>query len=140
MLFFMTGGCYPALIGVISWIANNLAPSWKRAVGMALLLTFGNLGGVIGMSRILCNKVMTANRLQGSNIFLARQAPKYALGYGMSLALVITAIVACLVMRSVLLHINKKRDQMPEEEVRAKYTEEQLLEMGDESPLFRYVI
>lgn len=49
MLFFITGGSYPATIGIISWVANNLAPSWKRAVGMALLMTLGNLGGAIGM-------------------------------------------------------------------------------------------
>lgn len=53
MLFFITGGLYPAIIGVISWIANNLAPSWKRAVGMAFLMTFGNLGGAIGLSSCL---------------------------------------------------------------------------------------
>lgn len=50
MLFTIPGGLYPAVIGVISWIGNNLAPSWKRAVGIALLMTFGNLGGAIGMS------------------------------------------------------------------------------------------
>lgn len=48
MLFCITGGLYPAIIGVISWTANNLAPSWKRAMGMALLMTFGNLGGLVG--------------------------------------------------------------------------------------------
>ncbi|RSM15073.1 hypothetical protein CDV31_005153 [Fusarium ambrosium] len=60
MLFCITGGLYPAIIGIISWTANNLAPSWKRAVGMAFLMTFGNLGGAVG-----------------SNIFLAREAPHY---------------------------------------------------------------
>ncbi|KAH6974573.1 putative MFS nicotinic acid transporter Tna1 [Ilyonectria sp. MPI-CAGE-AT-0026] len=123
MLFFITAGLYPAIIGVISWTANNLAPSWKRAVGMAFLMTFGNLGGVVG-----------------SNIFLARQAPDYWLGYGFSLALVVVAIIATLTMRVLLLRINAKRDAMDESEVYATYTESQLLEMGDKSPLFRYVV
>lgn len=66
-LFFIPAGLYPALICLLSWIGNNLAPSWKRAVGMALLISVGNLGGAIG-----------------SNIFLSSQAPTYPLGYGLS--------------------------------------------------------
>jgi hypothetical protein len=34
--------------------------------------------------------------------------------------------------------INKQRDAMDEDEVRAKCTEEQLARMGDKSPFFRY--
>ncbi|CAM1510789.1 Fc.00g083020.m01.CDS01 [Cosmosporella sp. VM-42] len=90
---------------------------------MAFLMTFGNLGGAIG-----------------SNIFLARQVPHYWLGYGFSLGLVIAAIIATLLMRALLLRINQQRDAMSESEVREKYTDEQLMEMGDRSPLFRYVV
>lgn len=68
-LFFIPAGLYPALISLLSWIGNNLAPSWKRAVGMALLISIGNLGGAIG-----------------SNIFLSEQAPTYPLGYGLSVS------------------------------------------------------
>ncbi|RSM12603.1 hypothetical protein CEP52_002325 [Fusarium oligoseptatum] len=123
MLFCITGGLYPAIIGIISWTANNLAPSWKRAVGMAFLMTFGNLGGAVG-----------------SNIFLAREAPHYWLGYGFSLGLVVAAILATLVMRGVLLHISKKRDEKQEHEERAEYTDKQLLDMGDRNPLVRYAV
>lgn len=38
----------------------------------------------------------------------------------------------------ILKRINAKRDTMDENEIRAKYTEEELAEMGDDSPLFRY--
>lgn len=47
-------------------MGNNLAPSWKRAVGMAFVNSGGNLGGLVG-----------------SNIFLESQAPTYPLGYGL---------------------------------------------------------
>lgn len=43
-------------------------------------------------------------------------------------------------MRALLLRINAKRDAMDESEVYATYSEGQLLEMGDKSPLFRYVV
>lgn len=46
-------------------MGNNLAPSWKRAVGMAFVNSGGNLGGLVG-----------------SNIFLDSEAPHYPLGYG----------------------------------------------------------
>lgn len=122
-LFFIPAGIYPPLIGCLSWVGNNLAPSWKRAVGMALLISLGNLGGAIG-----------------SNIFLQRQAPDYWLGYGMGLFHVTAAIVATMVLKWVYQRQNRQRDAVTEDEVRAKYTDEELLIMGDKSPLYRYVV
>lgn len=122
-LFCIPAGVYPPLICCLSWIGNNLAPSWKRAVGMALLISMGNLGGAIG-----------------SNVYLAKQAPHYWLGYGMGAGMVFAAIVATMVLKVAFQRINKQRDQVDEAEIRAKYTEQELLELGDKSPLFRYVV
>ena len=122
-LFCIPAGVYPPLICCLSWIGANLAPSWKRAIGMALLISVGNLGGAIG-----------------SNIFLSNQAPDYWLGYGMGCGMVSAAIVCTMILKTVLERINKQRDAMDEGEIRAKYTEAQLIEMGDKSPLFRYVV
>lgn len=137
-LFFITAGLYPSIIGTISWVGNNLAPSFKRAVGMAVLMTVGNLGGAVG-----------------SNIFIENQAPHYWLGYGFSMGIIVAAILSTLCLKMVTQRINRKRDQVPEEQVRAQYSEgkynsginstmltmliEELLAMGDKSPLFRYV-
>ncbi len=109
-LFGIPAGVYPPLIGVLSWVGNNLAPSWKRAVGMALLISIGNMGGAIG-----------------SNIFLVAEKPRYWLGYGMGLSLTFAAVVSTFILRFAYGHANKKRDQMSEEEIRAKYTEEEML-------------
>ncbi|KAJ9638747.1 hypothetical protein H2204_004223, partial [Knufia peltigerae] len=76
----------------------------------------------------------------GSNIFLAKQAPHYWLGYGLALGMIAAAIISTFILRIAYGVLNKKRDQMNEEEIRAKYTEEELLDMGDKSPLYRYVI
>ncbi|GAB7364660.1 hypothetical protein MBLNU230_g5462t1 [Neophaeotheca triangularis] len=122
-LFAIPAGVYPPLIGILSWVGNNLAPSWKRAVGMALLISIGNLGGAIG-----------------SNIFLAEQAPQYWLGYGLALGMLVAAICATLVLRWSYGHTNKKRDRLDEHQIRAEFSEEQLLAMGDKSPLYRYVV
>ncbi|KAL2427972.1 putative transporter [Exophiala dermatitidis] len=122
-LFTIPAGVYPPLIGCLSWVGNNLAPTWKRAIGMALLISIGNLGGAIG-----------------SNIFIAKQAPHYWLGYGIATGIVTAAIASTFVLRVAYSMLNKKRDLMNEEEIRAKYSEDELLDLGDKSPLYRYVI
>jgi hypothetical protein len=73
-LFPVAAGLYCPFIQIVTWIgksvtcarnplltlrtANNLAPSSKRAVGMAWLIAIGNFGGIAG-----------------SNIYIASQAP-----------------------------------------------------------------
>jgi MFS family permease len=121
-LFFITGGLYPSLIGCVSWVGNNLAPSYKRAIGMALLMTVGGLGGAVG-----------------SNIFLQEQAPNYWVGYGVCAFIVAASIVSAIVLQWATKRINRKRDLISEAEVRARYTEDELRDLGDQSPLFRYV-
>ena len=59
----------------------------------------------------------------GSNIFLAQEEPHYWLGYGLALGMVLAAIVSTFVLRIAYGRLNKQRDQMSEEEIRAKYTE-----------------
>ncbi|KAF2271751.1 MFS general substrate transporter [Westerdykella ornata] len=126
-LFPVAGGLYCPFISLVSWIANSLAPSSKRAVGMALLISVGNMGGIMG-----------------SNIYLAREKPKYRTGFGVSLAMCIAAIVMTFVLRWAYSRENAKRDQLlaehTEEEIRAQYTEEQMLELGDRSPFWRYTL
>ncbi|KAM0277374.1 hypothetical protein ACHAO9_012576 [Fusarium lateritium] len=104
-LFFITAGLYPSIIGCISWIGNNLAPSFKRAIGMALLISIGNLGGAVG-----------------SNIYLQAQAPHYWLGYGFALGIMSLAVISTIALHFATQRINKRRAMMSEDEVRAKYT------------------
>ncbi|WPH04635.1 retrograde regulation protein 2 [Acrodontium crateriforme] len=122
-LFTVPAGVYPPLIGCLSWIGNNLAPSWKRAIGMALLISIGNLGGAIG-----------------SNIYIAKQEPRYWLGYGYSLGTLCAAILSTLILKTAYQKENKKRDAISEDESRNKFTEDEMLLMGDKSPLYRYVV
>ena len=105
-LFPVTMGCYPGVITLVSWIANNLAPSSKRACGMALSLMMANLGGAVG-----------------SNIFLASEVPRYWTGYGLSAGFLVVAIGCTVLLRSVLMRENQRRDRLTEGDVRAKYTE-----------------
>lgn len=110
---------------------------------MSIML--GNMGGLVG-----------------SNIYLEREAPSYWSGYGVSAACLATAIVCTFVLRYVWARANAVRDNMSEVEIRSRYTDrkskypeankitseiqslimtvEELLDMGDRSPLYRYVL
>ncbi|KAF2093482.1 MFS general substrate transporter [Rhizodiscina lignyota] len=126
-LFALCGGMYAGYPPMLTWIANNLAPSSKRAVGMALVISIGNMGGIMG-----------------SNIYLAREAPKYKTGFGVSLVMLGLGIIAALILRVAYGRENKKRDallaEIGEEGVHSRFTDQELLDMGDKSPFFRYCI
>ncbi|OAQ89908.1 major facilitator superfamily transporter [Purpureocillium lilacinum] len=121
-------GFFPAFPGVISWLANNLAGPYKRAIGMSLQISLGNTGGLIG-----------------SNIYLAREKPHYRLGYGISIGFIACAIIATAVMWFTLTTINRKRERYVEdnggvEGIVEKHGDVTLTEMGDRSPLFHYTL
>ena len=77
----------------------------------------------------------------GSNIFLSDEAPIYNTGFGICLAmLVLFGMVWPAMYRVILKRANDRRDAMSKEEIMSTYTEEQLADMGDLSPLFRYAL
>ena len=124
-LFLVAAGLYCPFTAVVTLVANNIAPSSKRSVGMALLISVGNLGGICG-----------------SNIYFAAEAPKYPTGFGVSLAICALGIIAAWILRKAYQKENKKRDDFLESEgedaIRAKYSEQELLDLGDLSPFYRY--
>lgn len=113
-------GLYPIPPGVSAWTVNNLGAR-KRALGVAYMVMIGSAGGLIG-----------------SFIFLDREKPKYPTGFGTSLALAGAGAVSCLVLEITYWRINKEREKISEEEIRDKYSLEELEELDDRSPLFRY--
>jgi hypothetical protein len=126
-LFFVAAGFYSPFICIVCLIANNLAPSSKRAVGIALLISLGNAGGICG-----------------SNIFIAAQAPRYSAGYGTCLGTCVCAIIMAYILRVAFKRENEKRDRFMEgktnTEVRAMFGEQELLDLGDKGPFFRYTL
>jgi hypothetical protein len=86
------------------------------------MIAFSQLGGIVG-----------------SNIYISNQSPRYPVGFGISITMLgLFGIVWPACYYIILKRINAKRAAIPVEEIREKYTDEQLAEMGDESPLFRY--
>ncbi|KAL8399501.1 hypothetical protein RB594_000038 [Gaeumannomyces avenae] len=116
-------GMYPIFPGVNAWNVANQAGPAKRAVSIGLLVCTGNIGGVVG-----------------SYIYKDDEAPRYVTGFGTSLAFVASGIVAVVLLEFLLWRSNKRNAALTEDEVRSKYTEEELELMGDRSPLFKYAL
>lgn len=113
-------GLYPIPSGVRAWTVNNLGAR-NGAMGVAFMVMIGSVGGVIG-----------------SFICLDREKPKYPTGFGTSMALACAGVVSCAVLELTYWRINKDREKMTEDEVRAKYSLEELEDLEDRSPLYRY--
>ncbi|KAG8156872.1 hypothetical protein KVR01_013285 [Diaporthe batatas] len=112
---------YPIVPGGNTWTLNNLAGQEKRAMGIAFMITLGNLGGIVG-----------------SFIFRDDEKPRYPTGWGACLGFVAAGVVSASLLELCYLTINKRRARKSEDEVRAEYTDEKLEKMGNNSPLFRY--
>ncbi|KAL4922530.1 major facilitator superfamily domain-containing protein [Aspergillus aurantiobrunneus] len=118
-----TIGIYPIHPATTSWTANNLTPSSRRAVGLAFNICIGNIGGIIG-----------------SYMYLDEENPYYYTGFGLSLALGGSALLVALGLELSFVIANRKKNRLSEAEVRQAYTDDELLAMGDKSPLFRYTL
>ncbi|KAB8279147.1 major facilitator superfamily domain-containing protein [Aspergillus minisclerotigenes] len=116
-------GMYPILPGVNAWNVSNLPNPTKRAIGIGYLVCMGNAGGIIG-----------------SFIYQEKEAPRYPTGYGNSFAFASAGLVACLVLEFCLFRLNKQKAQLSDAEIRDRYTDEELNEMGEKSPLFKYTL
>lgn len=123
MLFPLCAGIYPAMTTIICLVMNNVAPSSKRAIGIAIYFGFGNASGMVG-----------------SNIFVTNEAPQYRLGYSVCLGHTVGLLICGTILRIAYGRANKQRDAMTEEEIHSKYTDQELTELGDHSPYFRYTM
>jgi hypothetical protein len=91
---------------------------YKRSIATALQIGLGNLGGIVA-----------------SNVFITNQNPRYKVGYGTSLAMLLMCGLACTVFYLGLKAENRRRDRGERD---YRFTEEQLDNMGDDHPDFRY--
>ncbi|PTB61871.1 MFS general substrate transporter [Trichoderma citrinoviride] len=97
--------------------------SGRRAIGLAFCICMGNIGGIIG-----------------SFMYLDNEAPAYPTGFGLSLAFGASGVIAAIVLELSYIWANKEKSKIPEEVVRAQYTEDELLRLGDKSLLFKYLL
>ncbi|KAI1776122.1 major facilitator superfamily domain-containing protein [Hypoxylon cercidicola] len=123
---FLAAGGYNAQASIVgAWTSVNVPNPSKRAAAIGLLMLFGSVGG----------------GSIGSNIYLASEAPTYPLGFGFSVgATVLGAMIPAAIHWWLMRRENAKRDRMDLAEVQERYTQAELSEMGENSPLFRFTL
>ncbi|XP_006457076.1 hypothetical protein AGABI2DRAFT_188790 [Agaricus bisporus var. bisporus H97] len=125
--FFVVTGSYAAFPGTVAWLGNNLAGQYKRGIGMAIQIGVGNFSGAIA-----------------SNIYRSQDSPRFLVGHGVELMFVGMGLICVPAAVLSYVRINKKRDELQREALEKgeanKYTPQQLREMGDREPSFRYTL
>ena len=115
----MAGGYITQPITLV-WLSNNMGGVYNRNFNAALQIGFGNLAGIIA-----------------SNIYITTQKPRYPVGYGVSLALMLMCGVACTVFALGLRLENKKRER-GERDARLSLPKEEVENLGDDHPKLRF--
>ncbi|MBE3045826.1 hypothetical protein IMZ48_25435 [Candidatus Bathyarchaeota archaeon] len=121
-VFIATAAIYPSFAGVIAWLSNNLAGSYKRSVGMAIQIGVGNLGGAMA-----------------SNFYRQKDAPRYIIGHALELVFICLGIVAGLILVWGYRRINKSRERAVEAGEANQFTTEELSSKGDKALTWRYM-
>ncbi|KAF4124644.1 Major Facilitator Superfamily, partial [Geosmithia morbida] len=119
-VFPIFGGAYMVTPMCLGWLQNNLSGHWKRSFGASAQVTIGNVAGIIG-----------------GNIFLEREAPDFPTGYALALAFMWFGFVCASAMALLMWRENKAREA-GERDDRLGYPQDQLENMGDWHPSFRF--
>lgn len=120
---FVTAGVFPMAPICGSWVSNNLGTATRRAIGIAFVMGLGSIGG-----------------LTGSFIYIEKDSPEFHKAFGISLGFASLALMSIGILTLSYWWDNRRRAQLTLEDVKAVYSEEQLREMGDKSPFFRYTL
>ncbi|KAM4066828.1 major facilitator superfamily protein [Hirsutella rhossiliensis] len=122
--FLVVMGIHPIVPQDVAWNANNIGGSTKRAVGIAMHIGFGNLGGALAG-------------------FIIRQddARRLVSGHGILLLITAASCMLAAFMTWYLRRENSRRDRLCKRQ--DSYTREEKMagaEKGDRAPFFRYTV
>lgn len=117
-LFLVTMGTYSAMPIIVCWFTMNLGGHHRRSVGTAWQIGFGNIGGIIAVFS-----------------FLAKDSPRYILGYAICIAFTCLSIIACAIYFVWCAAVNSRRNKSLTD---VGLTEYEKTELGDLSPDYRY--
>ncbi|KAF1850691.1 MFS general substrate transporter [Cucurbitaria berberidis CBS 394.84] len=115
-------GIYPTVSNTLTWASNNVEGSLKRGVMVGVVVGWGNLNGVVS-----------------SNIYIAKEKPRYYTGHGIVLAYMFLFLFG----GSVFMHFALKRENKLRKAGKRDHwlhgkTEDEIVELGDVRPDFYY--
>lgn len=140
--FLAVTGASSAAPSAITWISSNTGPVYARATAMGIFFTLGNLAGV-----------------PASNVYPANEGPRYVKGNSHALAFTLFAMILAGFLSWYLRRENARRDALygvppadgshcsphnaNDPVLKKKYglehlTEQEIIELGDDHPAFRY--
>jgi len=117
-------GIYPCVANTIVWVSNNTEGVYKRGITMGFVIGWGNLNGIVS-----------------SNIYQAKDSPKYRPGHGVILAYLTLFLLGGSILNYILLRnenrkrLSGKRDYWVEGK-----TEKEIEALGDTRPGFIYTL
>ena len=117
-LAFAGMGTYSAGAIIICWFQTNLGGHARRAIGSALIVGIGNLGGIVAVYT-----------------FPSKDAPEYKLGYGLCIGLLSFSALCLGGLLIGYVAQNKKRAQQGITEV----SDQEQVEKGDTVVTYRYM-
>lgn len=116
-------GIYPCIPNTITWAANNVEGTYKRGVTLGFVIGFGNINGIVS-----------------SNIYRAKDKPRYYLGHGVVLGyLTVLLLVGSILTHFALKAENRKRRAGKRDHWVEGKDEAEIRMLGDVRPDFLYV-
>ncbi|KAL6875106.1 major facilitator superfamily domain-containing protein [Trichoderma novae-zelandiae] len=121
--FLVAGGLYVVVGLPIAWLPNNTPRYGKRTTATGLQLTFGNMSGIMS-----------------AFIYPALDKPRFIRGHAVSLSMVGVGTCIYGFLWFWFWRANKSRDAGELSEEHQGLQDEELKELGDDSPHYRYTI
>ncbi|CAL3973279.1 unnamed protein product [Diplocarpon coronariae] len=121
--FLVTAGLY-VVVGIpLAWLPNNTPRYAKRTTATGMQLTIGNCAGILS-----------------SFIYPTADKPRYIRGHAITLSLVGFACIVYALMWYVYDRANKRREAGFEDYKVEGMSEDEIAELGDGSPRYKYTI
>ncbi|KAK0202559.1 MFS general substrate transporter [Desarmillaria ectypa] len=99
-VYLATCGIYPVIPNTIAWMSNNVEGSYKRSVSLAMVISFGNINGAVS-----------------SNVYRAKDKPRYILGTCLVLMYIGLGIIFTLIYLFFVNRENKRRERGERDEL-----------------------
>ncbi|KAG9122355.1 hypothetical protein FRC07_001323 [Ceratobasidium sp. 392] len=122
-VFIAAAGTFPTNAMCMAWCGNNIGGATKKSVSIAMIVAFGNFGGLIA-----------------SYTYISKNAPRYYSGHGTLLGILAMGAVVALVMHLYCKRENRRRDKKykpPGEYTEAEKAAES--RKGDQASFFRFI-
>ena len=141
-------GCFLVAMGLyvnvglpLAWLPTNNPRYGKRTIATGLQLSIGNCAGI--MSSFVSTEHLGKGNHEFSNVdqlYPAKEGPRFIRGHAVTLSMVAFASVVYALMWFYFSRVNARRARGDEDHKIQGMSEQEIKELGDDSPRFVYTI